>query len=162
MSTISFHALAAYNNGTCVTKGFDLGDYSDYSDFAESRSVWLAEVGEEEWIVADYEGVPNQYVSEYDLDPEYWDFCKVVEDMGGDEDLVIAGLACDVPLDRIEEAYRGKYPSMEDFAYDEIYELYGLDKLPGIISCHIDWEGVACDLSMDVNFENGYVFSRNW
>ena len=162
MAAISFHALGAYVGGTCVTMSFDLDAYTDYADFAEAREMWLESIGEEEWIVCDYEGVPSQYVSEYDLDPDFFDFRKVVEEMGDDEKLVEAGLACDVPLDKIEEACFGKYRSLEDYAYELLVESHDLDSLPSLITCHIDWEGVARDLSQDVSFENGYVFSRNW
>jgi len=130
MAAISFHALGAYVGGTCVTKEFDLDEYSDYYDFAEARENWLESIGEEEWIVCDYEGVPSQYVSEYDLDPAFFDFRAVVEEMGNDEELVEAGLDCDVPLDKIAEAYCGKYRSLEDYAYDFLVEVYDLDSLP--------------------------------
>jgi antirestriction protein len=160
MKTVTWHALAAYNNGKLVSQTFDLTEFTDAGEYVNALQEWLESVGEEEYILCDYEGIPKQYVSEYSLDPEVFDYLAIGETLGFD--LVDAGLILGIPLESIEEAHLGKYDSLEDYAYDRLHELYELDKLPSIITCHIDWEGVARDLSVETLFENGYVFSANW
>lgn len=160
MKTVTWNALAAYNSGKVVSQTFDLTEYSDYGEYLNAVMEWLQEVGEEEYILADYEGIPKQYISEFSLDPEVFDYLALGETLGFE--LVDAGLSFGIPLESIEEAYLGKYESLEDYAYELMSELYELDKMPAILTCHINWEGVARDLSVETLFENGYVFSANW
>lgn len=90
------------------------------------------------------------------------DFCMELESEPDPDPMVEAGLACGIPLDRIEGSCLGEYRSLEDYVYSHLSEVYELDKLPGAITCHIDWEGVAHDWSCEVSFESGYVFRSNW
>jgi antirestriction protein len=42
--------------------------------------------------------------------------------------------------------------TINDVAYELLNECYDLDKLPNIISCHIDYDGIARDLELDGNY----------
>jgi antirestriction protein len=158
--TVTWYGLSNYNCGSLLAKTFNLWEYTDYIEYSEALTAWLTSIGEEEYILADSEEIPREYISEYHLAPEFWEFMSISDRLG--YDLCCAALSLDIPLDSIEEAYLGEYSSMEDYAYEYLSECYELDKLPSIITCHIDWEGVARDLSVEVNFENGYVFSGSW
>ena len=158
--SIVWHELAAYNSGRLVSKRFELDDYSDYAEYMEALNHWLESVGGEEYILCDYEDVPRQYISEWGLDREFFEFQEKTNELGWE--MCVAALTFDIPLDKIEEAYRGQYESMEDYAYELMNDCYDLDGMPSILTCHIDWAGVARDLSFETNFENGFVFSCNW
>ena len=61
-------------------------------------------------------------------------------------------------LDEIERAWNDSYyvadTTLADYAEELCYECgYMPAELPGWIRCHIDWEGVARDLSYDGYYE---------
>lgn len=74
-----------------------------------------------------------------------------------DEDIVIAGLNCDISPENIEEAYNGQHNSDEDFTQELLESCGDIPKdLP--IYVHIDWEATARDIMLDYCVDNGYYF----
>lgn len=59
--------------------------------------------------------------------------------------------------DAFNDAYRGRYSSKADYAYDYVNDVYGVE-LPGFVE--IDWE--ATFDNMDEVFCNGYVFNSQF
>lgn len=116
----------------------------------------------EEWIVCDYEDIPKSLVNEYDLDSEFWEYKELVDFGGLDIDIINAGIALGIDIDKIEEAYQGYYDSAEEFA-EEFAD--GIGAIPDNLDwplMHIDWKLAARDLMYDFQEENGYYFSRNY
>ena len=148
---ITFYELSAYNGGRLIPRTFDLDDYASEEAFNAARSAWLEELTAktgrlcEEWIVADYEGVPSRYVGEWDLDPEFWTWREAVEQSGLDLAVFQAGAELEIPAAEIAERYLGEHDSPRDFAYDFAEERGDL-KSESWLFAHIDWDGVWWDL----------------
>ncbi|WP_421276165.1 antirestriction protein ArdA [Aeromonas veronii] len=88
---------------------------------------------------------------------------EALEECGGDVDMLKAGIACSIPLDKISEAYAGQAESDEDFAQEQ-WEQWGyMENLPAFAANYIDWEMVARDLVGNGYLsDNGYYFHNNF
>lgn len=145
------------------------GPYSWVEDNCELEPDELELVTNHDYEVVDHEGgiVGQFYTSCGHWGSMDWagleEALDVIEGSHLDEAVFLAGLACDIPMDKIEEAYHGEYKDDEDFAY-QLWEDCGyLSELPDYCRNYIDWEAVARDLMInDYNSENGHYFSRNW
>lgn len=96
--------------------------------------------------------------------------CIVALDRSGLEDLlkslseeiIEAGLDCDVAPDNIEEAYQGEFDNDSDFAEQTCNDIYDLGNMGNNGGWHpanyIDWERVAHDLMLDYCESNGFYF----
>jgi hypothetical protein len=78
----------------------------------------------------------------YDNQGSYWDTCEPSEFW-----------------EQFEEAYQGRWPSDEDFAYDQAEQCDMLRKVEWPYTC-IDWEHAARELMYDY-FESGGYYFRN-
>ena len=81
---------------------------------------------------------------------------SLIDDYG--EDIVEAGLLCDIEPCNIAEAYSGEYRSDEDFAEETALGIGAIDSDTSWPNYCIDWTGAARDLMMDYSEENGYYF----
>lgn len=113
----------------------------------------------EEWIIADYEGIPAKYIGTYNLDGEYFYYKKMLEDSEMDSDAFDAGVACSIDLDKIADAYQGNYSSDEDFAIECAAVMGFFDEVAVWPETCIDWKQTAYELMFDYVAENGHYFS---
>ncbi|WP_052063890.1 antirestriction protein ArdA [Nitrincola sp. A-D6] len=168
MANVTFYSLSDYNNGLLISHTFDLDKLNSYDKFLEEMRDWLAEVTEdmddgevrEEYIVADYDDVPEEYMGEWSLSPEYFDFAEKADGLGFE--VVKAGVDLGIPLESIEDAYLGEFDSMEDYAEEFIDSTGMLDSMPESLRGYFDVSRFANDLSFDVNESNGHFFYANW
>ena len=58
----------------------------------------------------------------------------------------------DDALDKADDVIIYENQTLSDIAFDIVNESYELDKLPTLITAHIDYEGIARDLELDGNF----------
>ena len=112
---------------------------------------------EEEWIICDYEDIPKQFVGEYDIDSDFWEYLDIVEGSSLDAGVFEAGLDCGIELENIEEAYSGHFDSDEDMA-QELAESIGEHAPTNWPYTCIDWEQAARELMYDYNESNGHYF----
>ena len=169
MANITFYSLSDYNNGDLISKTFDLDDFPTYDDLATARSEWLEELTEElndgelreEFIVADYEGIPASLMGQWDIDSDYVDWLAACEKHGAD--VVNAATELDIPFDKIDEAYAGTASSDVEFA-EELADAIGLlDEVPDNLKMYFDMEAFARDLMInDYNEHSGHYFHNNW
>lgn len=157
MATITLNELSSYNNGKLVCRTFNL---TDEDTFNEEVNEWLAELTEstgqlcEEWIIGDSDGIPSNYLSDYSLSNEFWEWLNV--DLP--DDIKLAGIDCEIAVENIEEAYQGTYDSDEDFAQElaeSIGAISGTEIWPH--TC-VDWEWAARELMYDYCESDGHYF----
>lgn len=161
---ITLYSLGDYNNGLLIAKTFDLELIDSESEFHEQIAEWLAEVDEErpdeytnreEWIVADYEGIPSEMVGTYSLNPNFWTYKEALGTW--DKDIVEAAMELGIPADKIDAAYVGSYDSDDDFAY----ELFtATNEIPTHLEAYINWEAVTRSVMFDHDQANGHYFSN--
>lgn len=113
----------------------------------------------EEWIVCDYEGIPETLVGEYDLDIKgLLEYKEALEESGLDKEAFDAGIKLGIPPGSVQETYYGAFGSDEDFAYSMAEETDCLkDDVAWPYSC-VDWELAARDLMQDFYEQDGHYF----
>ena len=158
--------LASYNSGALIGEWFSLPCDEEELTLKIKQILTLGAkaVGDryhEEWFITDYEWEDvNLFAVE-----EYEDIYKLNSNLGLIEDatshnlkaikfLLENGMATDVEdaVSKSGDVIIHENQNMEDMAYELMEELYGVDKLPSIISNNINYESIARDLEIDGNY----------
>ncbi|MEQ8262283.1 antirestriction protein ArdA [Pseudohaliea sp.] len=164
MAKITLYELSSYNGGCLVPGTFDLEETPTYQDWLSAVSNWLRrltrELGHlcEEWIVADVEGLPRQFVGEYSLDAAYWDYREALDASYLDEDVFMAAAALDIPANMVEELYQGEFESDREFACSMAEDLGLLQEDAQWPHTCIDWDYAARELMYDYGQSDGHYF----
>ena len=154
--TITFYELSAYNDGRLVPKTFALDDYADQEEFDEARQAWLAALTQktgrlcEEWIVADYAGVPREYVGEWDLSADFWTWREAFTASRLPLEVFEAGAALGISPENIAEAYVGTFDTPAEFAQEleaENGTFESKDATVQRLLGYVDWDWVGRDLT---------------
>ena len=161
---ITLNSLSDYNAGRLIWKTFDLSNMGK-EEYLTAISEWLASVdlkrddGEvrEEWNVADIEDIPRNFVGDYDLDDEFWEYKEALEASHLDAEVFAAAMAAGIDLDSVEDRYRGEYRNDYEFAVELFDELYA-HEVPEFMQNYIDYEAYARDLMMDFTEADGHYF----
>jgi len=161
---ITLNSLSDYNAGRLIWKTFDLSNM-DREDYLTAISEWLTSItkklddGEirEEWNVADIEGIPRNFVGDYDLDDGFWEYKEAVEASGLDVEVFEAAMDAGINIDSVEDSYRGQWNNDYDFAVETFDELYA-HEVPEFMQNYIDYEAFARDLMMDFTEADGHYF----
>ena len=164
MSTITFYSLSDYNEGSLIPFTIDLSEMNDKEDYYNAINEALEEISErmndgvlrEEWIVADFEGIPSAFVGEYGLDSGYWDYKELLENE--DIDMVKAAMDIGIQPENILDVYVGQYRNNEEL-FDELGSdiISNIEKNVPSWVC-IDWKQTADNFAEDYYSENGYYF----
>lgn len=149
-----------YAAGSIEGAWLDLNDYSDKEEFLEACRELHADETDPEFMFQDCEcdnDLEEKFYCESFISEDYWEYKEAVEDCGIEANAIaeyISYHGYDI-LEGIKNAldcYLGTWESEEAFAEFEVTEGQYLENLPSWISCHIDWEGIARELSYDYNF----------
>lgn len=176
MASITLYELSQYNKGILRPFTIDLDPLSSRDEYLEAIDEALTAMMDadesrlgyrplyEEWIVADYDGIPNGYVWEYDLKDDYWELKEAMDaNPHIPEAVFFAGVSLEIPPASIPEAYQGTYDRDEDFAADLAESCGYLDDMPENLSYYFDYEKFARDLMLsDFMQASGHYFSRNY
>ncbi len=76
------------------------------------------------------------------------------------QDIINAGLALNIPIDKIEERYRGEYASDAIFTKEWTKDNLNLAKIDEWPYCCIDWERASIDLMQDYDEHNAFYFAK--
>ena len=88
---------------------------------------------------------------------QYFDLC---EEYGKDAVSAFLELYDESDLQYFQDAYQGRYDSESDFAEQFTTDVYGFDAPSFVV---IDWDATwNCGLRYDYDFEDGFVFSKNF
>jgi antirestriction protein len=151
---------AKYNNGSISGAWLDLTNYSNADDFYLACAELHKDESDPEFMFQDFDGFHKSLYNEsgnIDAIYDYLTECALLS-----QDIVNAGLDCDIPLSRIEGAYYGEYESDLDFAYNYIDDTCFLNDIPESIVRYFDYESYSKDLSYDFSNSNGFYFSNNF
>lgn len=153
---------AKYNNGSIAGAWLDLENFDTKSDFYDACRELHKDESDPELMFQDWEGIPEQFISECGLSDEYFDYMERITASHLDAEVFAAAADLDIPAEHVEDAYQGEYRSDEDFA-EEFAEQLGLvdDSAQWPNNC-IDWERAARDLMLDYSASNGHYFSNNY
>lgn len=129
--------IAAYNEGKLIGEWIDISDYSSGSDvmvaITDLMKKWSKEQGveREEYAIHDYENFPKSMYSEgmgEDSFDEVIEFYQTVKDSGIPQDVIEKWVdyTGNEPT-HITDAYFGSFDKEEDFAYDLVDQLGGVE-----------------------------------
>ena len=119
---------AKYNEGSIKGKWLDLSDYASYEDFIKAAEKVHADERDPELMFQDFEGFPKAYYGESHIKPELWDWIALSDDekevFEAYQDAVGAEYAT---IDEAQDKWIGVADSKEDWAFDYIQDMGGLD-----------------------------------
>lgn len=152
-----FASLSDYNHmvlhGAWVE---DLGEPDHVRDEIKKMLNASEEAVAEEWALHDYEGFGDWTPSEYESIENLSRVAAGIEEHGPAFSAWVSylGDATDDRLDQFDEAFRGNWSSMTEFA-EQAIENYGLDIYEHIPTwlqsyVHIDYAGLGRDMGMDL------------
>ena len=106
-------------------------------------------------------GILNNDTPENEISEEYQEqYQKLSETYGKDAVDAFLELYDEDDLESFEEAYYGSYDSEADFAEQFVNDTCDFD-VPSFVV--VDWEATwNCNLRYDFDFEDGFVFNKNW
>ena len=152
---------AKYNDGNLFGKWLDLDDYDDKSEFIQACLELHNDEEDPELMFQDWEGIPDSFVSECSIDPDFWDY------MGSDRDedakaayMYLFGEWSESDFD---DRYRGQYDSFTDLAEQLLEETGELEAIPENLRYYFDYEAYGRDLRLGGDFceHNGHYFWNN-
>jgi antirestriction protein len=147
MPRIYVASLADYNAGRLHGRWIDAAQDAD-DTHAEIRAMLASsrEPVAEEWAIHDYDDFGAINLGEYESIEKVAGIAQGIEEHG---EAFAAFLSndSDATAEQFEEAYRGTYRTVEDFA-DELIEEGILGEIPEALEPYIDTEKFAHDLEV--------------
>lgn len=152
---------AKYNNGSIKGEWLDLDDYADKDDFTQACLELHEDEDDPELMFQDWEGVPDYFISESHINPEFWDYMS----SDRDEDAKVAYMALfdEWNEDDFDERYSGQYDSFTDLAEQLLDDTGELEAIPENLRYYFDYEKYGRDLQLGGDFceHDGHYF-RNY
>jgi len=150
-----------YNTGSPKGDWFDLDLYDDQEELDDALEVFFDGIDDDpEYMYQDFEGFPDSYYNESGLSSEFWEYKEMVND-GVDKDMLAAGAELGIPLGSIQDAYRGEFDTVAEFANDWLDGTGELDD-DSVLARYFDYEKYGRDLAMDFSEFNGHYFLTDW
>lgn len=153
---------AKYNDGSIFGAWVDLSSFDSHDAFIEHCKALHKDEQDPELMFQDYEGFPEYYYNECEIDPDLWDNYINLDD---DDKLLLEAYIDatgdnDATIDDARDSFYGKFDSDFDFAYDYIESTGLLSGLDESIKRYFDYETFTGDLLYDFPNANGYYFSN--
>jgi antirestriction protein len=147
MPSIYVGTYGKYNSGSIFGAWLNMDDYTDQEDFENACQELHKGEHDPEFMFQDYEGFPEGMISEYGLDPEFWDW-HLLQDY--EKEMVEAFYECvgdkEADFSYIEECFCGTWNDFSDYVYESFTDC---NQIPDHLSNYIDWEKVERDWEMD-------------
>ena len=157
---------AKYNNGYgSVGAWLNVEDFESKEAFLDACKELHKDETDPEFMFADYEGVPNGYISENSVSEYLFQLKDIHEYFDFDAFRVFcdynAPCIDEETPERFESAFYGEYESEEAFAEQYAEESGLLYKVDEFAKTYFDFEAFARDLFIgDFDFCEGYVFCK--
>ena len=138
----------------------DLDEYSDEDSFYERAREIHSKEDNPEFIFQDWEDIPEGLISKTEIDGMLWEWMKLEDE---EKDIIreyLEEIGSFNDVSDILSNYEGKYNSMEEFAEQLIYDLFG-DEFRQYYSIYFDFDSFARDLENDYDItKSGYIFKK--
>lgn len=158
--------LEAYNNGRLVFEWVDI-EGLDEDEINEEIQARLDKWGKEEYMVADYDGIPSDF-GEYPSIADLAQYIELCDEHG--KDIVDAWISYygNCNLDKIGDAYHGTFKSEDDFAIEHAENCGLLENWPDSMIIYFDYKAYRKDLlindfiAIETSTGDVVIFSRQW
>lgn len=174
MSKIYVGTYAKYNEGSLDGQWFDLEDYVDRDDFYKACQAFhdrhnpRDEDGDpipadHEFMFQDWEEIPDRFISECHIDPEFWDYMEYDDRCNGAAKEAYCACFGDWDKEKFEERYHGEFDSWEAMAEEFVEETGMLSEIPENLRYYFDFNAYARDMRLggDMCEDNGHFFWNN-
>ena len=161
-ASIYVGTYAKYNNGSLKGEWLDLDDYDTKEDFYTACKELHKDEDDPELMFQDYEGIPEQFISESGIADEWFKYQEAITNSPYDAGVFEAAADLDISHDMVEELYQGEYSSDISFAQqlaDDIGAINESASWP--MDCN-DRERDARDLMFDYSESNGHYFRTSY
>jgi antirestriction protein len=147
-----------YNQGSIDGEWVDLDDFGDYEDFMAYIAELHKDEEDPEFMFQDWEDIPDAFISESGLDPKYFDYKDAMEESGEPEAFeVFISKVYDVDqstdwdevLTSFQDSYQGQYDSEEDYTYNLIDDIGGVEALGEVYKDYIDEDMIIRDFKAE-------------
>ena len=159
-SAIYVGTYGQYNNSSLFGKWFDLEDYSDVGEFNDAIKEYHKAEYDPEFMFQDWEGIPEQFISECSIDSKFWDYLTVVQDSCLDVEVFEAADSIGIDFDKVEDCYHGQFDTDEDLAYDYVESTGMFSDVPESITNYFNYKDFGRDLAYDYSEHNGHYFNN--
>ena len=149
-----------YNNGSIDGKWLALSNYENADAFYKACRELHSDDPDPEFMFQDNENMPCEFGESGDI-AEVYKLLEIIKDLDLDADVIRAGIALNIPLESIEDAYYGEYSSDIEFA-ENYAETQGFEEPMKWPFIHIDWQEAARDLMFYFQEDNDHYFSHNY
>ena len=158
--------LSAYNSGYLVGKWIELPEdeeaiMREINEILRKGESVCKDGIHEEYFISDYEW-ENVYLVKVDEYEDIYHLNKVIGLLDGFDDTELRKIKILMEYrisDSVEDAIEDlenmiiyENSSMKDIAEEYVSEIVDLDKLPPLISSHIDYDGIGRDIEIDGSF----------
>ena len=145
MSCIFVTTYRKLNNGNRDGQWFDLEAFTDKDSFIEACLALHNDEVEPEFLFADFEDIPKEWISDCDVDEAVWDWLNLDQD---DRELLAMyreNINPDGDIEDARDAFYGTFRDLEDWAID-FWEGTGmLAEIPEFAQSYIDYAYWARD-----------------
>jgi antirestriction protein len=165
--------LTAYNSGCLHGAWIDAAQEPEEIETEVQAMLARSPVPHaEEWAIHDYD-LGGVSISEYESFTTVSAIAKAVDEHGPAFVAYIRHVGIehsakdwDATVEQFQEAYRGEFPSMADYAEELYSDVCSMREVPEWLLSHIDWESVGKELEMgdmwSAEAPSGvHVFKRN-
>lgn len=154
-----------YNNCSLDGAWLNLKAFDSYDEFLEICALLHDDEENPEFMFQYFQGFPEALYSESCMSEETFDDIMIYCDACRDDRKAFDAFCKyrnDVSFTEAMELYMGYFDSEEDFAENQVNEMFDLESMMGDLSCYFDYARYARDLFItDYLFCDGYVFRRH-
>lgn len=161
-----------YNNGSINGAWIDLTQIADIEDFWALCKELHSDEADPEFMFQDWQSIPDALIGESYLHENVFEYLQKLSDMDSDRreafDDFCKNFSFDSSqimdaFDDFEDAYRGQYRNMTEFAEQMLDDTGELLLIPEGLRYYFDFEAYAKDLEIGGDYwisSNGHVFSN--
>lgn len=150
-----------YNDGSIYGAWIDLTLIKDEEDFNDLCAEIHKDEQDPEFMLQDWQSIPNRYISESGLSAEFWDYLEAYNGTSNTEALqkfVDYGYS----PENFSSYYMGEFDSEQEYAEALLDETGELEQIPQHLRYYFDYESYASDLFInDYLFIDGSVFQQH-
>lgn len=156
----------AYSAGSLKGQWVDLEQFTDEAEFWDHCRAIHADEADPEFMLQDWQGIPEGFIGESWIDPAVWQWLDLSEDERECVKVYLSEVdSSQRDLSAILEGYQGAFDDEASWAAD-LWEQCGmLEAVPEYAQSYIDFESYArdCRLNGDVVFvrHDGRVWAFN-
>lgn len=166
MASITYAEKSNFKNGVAKVKEFELTnkDQWEHDQEVEEWLDGLSETDDEiytDCVVLCYDDIPFNFISESELDPDYFEFIDAISrsKLSDAEAIFKSGLSIGINVSEIEERYYGSFDSDHDFAFSELNDYISGANVPEVFKTYFDYDRYATDIMSTIYSEvNGHYF----